>query len=140
MALRNKIILVLCAVILTIASFIFLNRFYKKSAINITPGVYSGTVNLSTGKDNSAVKVNLPSVVSGSTVDSNNDGITDAEAVKQKLDPYKTDTDGDGMPDIDEIKITKTDPLKADTDGDGINDLDEINKYNTDPLKADKKK
>ena len=38
-----------------------------------------------------------------------------------------TDTDGDGIPDIEEINIYGTDPNKMDTDGDGINDGDEIN-------------
>ena len=70
--------------------------------------------------------------------DSNGDGILDKEAEAKGLNPYKTDNDGDGIFDIDEINLTKTDPLKADTDGDGLNGVDELNKYKTDPLKADK--
>lgn len=58
--------------------------------------------------------------------DSNNDGLTDEQAKKLGLDPSKTDTDGDGVFDIDEINITKTDPLKADTDGDGVKDGEAI--------------
>ncbi len=38
----------------------------------------------------------------------------------------KADTDGDGIPDDDEVNIYNTDPNKADTDGDCINDGDEL--------------
>lgn len=37
------------------------------------------------------------------------------------------DTDGDGVPDVDEINIYKTDINKADTDGDGYSDWVELN-------------
>jgi hypothetical protein len=36
------------------------------------------------------------------------------------------DTDGDGLADVDEIKIFGTDPLRADTDGDGYSDSKEL--------------
>ena len=45
------------------------------------------------------------------------------------------DTDGDGLSDIDEIKLG-TSVTQADTDGDGLSDGDEI-KLGTDPLNAD---
>ena len=38
----------------------------------------------------------------------------------------KSDSDADGIPDVDEINVTGTDPNKADTDGDGIMDGDEL--------------
>ncbi len=48
----------------------------------------------------------------------------------------KTDTDGDGIPDYDEIDIYSTDPNMPDTDLDGISDGDEIdfwgNSWNAD--------
>jgi len=50
--------------------------------------------------------------------------------------PTPIDTDADGIPDEEELKIG-TDPLKADTDDDSLNDFDEINRYNTNPLIAD---
>ncbi|MCX6994084.1 MAG: hypothetical protein NT011_13215 [Kiritimatiellaeota bacterium] len=37
------------------------------------------------------------------------------------------DTDGDGIPDYDEIHTWQTNPLRVDSDGDGFSDLDEIN-------------
>ena len=41
--------------------------------------------------------------------------------------PDKSDTDGDGLSDGDEINVTETNPLKSDTDGDGLNDGVETN-------------
>ena len=43
----------------------------------------------------------------------------------------ETDSDNDGLTDIEEYKVYGTDPKKADTDGDGYSDGDEIkNGYN----------
>jgi hypothetical protein len=55
-------------------------------------------------------------------IDSNNDGITDADAIDLGLDPTDPDgdSDGDGTPDVDEVGSDPTDPL--DTDGDGVID------------------
>ena len=50
-------------------------------------------------------------------------------------DPSKTDTDGDGLPDGDEL-AAGTDPRLADTDGDGLSDGEEI-ATGTDPLDDD---
>ncbi len=47
-----------------------------------------------------------------------------------------TDTDGDGLPDAQEIELG-TDPAVPDTDEDGINDGDEVNVHRTDPLNFD---
>ena len=47
------------------------------------------------------------------------------------------DTDGDGLSDIDEVKIHGTDPTLLDTDGDTISDGDEINVFGTNPLSTD---
>lgn len=66
-------------------------------------------------------------------VDSDGDGLTDAEEKALGTDPKNPDTDGDGLSDGDEVHIWHTDPLKKDTDGDGFNDGDEI-KNGYDPL------
>lgn len=49
----------------------------------------------------------------------------------------KSDTDGDGLPDIDEINLYGTNPKNADTDGDGIADDQELNVFKTDPNNPD---
>ncbi|MCK4511925.1 hypothetical protein KAW64_09310, partial [bacterium] len=46
-------------------------------------------------------------------------------------------TDGDGLPDYDEIFAFGTDPLDSDTDDDGLSDYDEVVTYLTDPLDPD---
>ena len=66
-------------------------------------------------------------------VDSDGDGLSNAEEKAFGADPNNPDTDGDGLSDGDEVKIWHTDPLKKDTDGDGFNDGSEI-KNGYDPL------
>ncbi|MEK6711271.1 MAG: hypothetical protein AABZ64_11915, partial [Nitrospinota bacterium] len=59
-------------------------------------------------------------------VDSDGDGLTDLEEVRvHKTHPNKADTDGDGLPDGDEVKRTRTNPLKWDTDEDFLGDGEE---------------
>lgn len=53
----------------------------------------------------------------------------------------RSDTDGDGLFDIDEVNLYGTDPKAADTDGDGLSDGEEVRLQRVglklDPLKAD---
>ncbi len=51
------------------------------------------------------------------------------------IDPtLGTDTDGDGVADVDELNFYYTDPMLADTDGDGALDGEELFGRHTDPL------
>jgi len=59
-------------------------------------------------------------------LDSDGDGLTDAEEQTLGTDPQSADTDNDGLTDREEAKIYKTDPLKPDTDGDGFLDGQEV--------------
>lgn len=52
--------------------------------------------------------------------------------ISQGRDVFAQDLDGDGLPDIDEIR-RGTDRFNPDTDGDGLSDYDEINRWATDP-------
>ena len=47
------------------------------------------------------------------------------------------DSDGDGLPDSEEIFIHGTNHSIADTDGDGLNDGDGVLTHQTDPLNED---
>jgi len=70
-------------------------------------------------------------------MDSDGDGLNDADEIARGLDPNSADSDGDGVSDADEINIYNTDPLSNDSDNDGLTDGDEVNSYKTDPNKAD---
>ncbi|HUT82927.1 MAG TPA: hypothetical protein VMZ29_17155 [Candidatus Bathyarchaeia archaeon] len=93
-------------------------------------------------------------------VDSDFDGLTDAEEIIYKTNPFSSDTDFDGLldgaevhiyltipifPDSDrdyiadswELFLYKTDPLVTDMDKDGLNDGLEIFRYKSDPLCPD---
>ncbi len=59
-------------------------------------------------------------------VDSDADGLTDAQEAELGTDPLNPDTDGDGLLDGAEVNIHGTDPLLADTDGDGVPDAAEL--------------
>ncbi|MDD4901028.1 MAG: CAP domain-containing protein [Patescibacteria group bacterium] len=58
--------------------------------------------------------------------DSDADGLSDDLEKKLGTDPFKADSDNDGVNDYEEINIYQTDPLNPDTDHDGIKDGDEI--------------
>lgn len=70
-------------------------------------------------------------------VDTDGDGLTDAEEAELGTDPNSADTDGDGLTDGQEVNEYDTDPLNPDTDGDGLEDGPEVNSYDTDPNNAD---
>lgn len=76
----------------------------------------------------------VPSAV---VLDSDRDGLTDAQEIQLGTDPHNPDTDGDGLNDGDEVNKYHTNPLKADTDGDGYPDGLEV-KTGYNPLGAGK--
>lgn len=59
-------------------------------------------------------------------LDSDNDGLSDAEEIALGTDPHKPDTDDDGLQDGDEVKVYFTNPLNPDSDGDTFNDGEEV--------------
>ncbi len=68
-------------------------------------------------------------------VDTDGDGLTDAEEATLGTDPENPDTDQDTLSDGDEVHIHGTDPLLWDTDGGGLPDDDELlPEYGSDPL------
>jgi hypothetical protein len=64
-------------------------------------------------------------------VDSDGDGLTDAEEHELGTDPSKVDTDGDGLSDTEDC-IYGFNPLLADSNGDGVDDLEQYSIQNPD--------
>jgi len=76
-------------------------------------------------------QMNNDSILFGEAIDSDKDGLDDVREKELGIDPYKADTDSDGLNDGDEVIIWKTDPLNKDTDGDSYLDGEEVkNSYN----------
>ena len=67
------------------------------------------------------------STIPTSLVDSDSDGLTDAQEKAAGTNINIIDTDNDGLSDYEEVEIYKTNPLSADTDGDGYLDGAEVN-------------
>jgi hypothetical protein len=61
-----------------------------------------------------------------SNLDSDKDGLSDAEEEDFGTDPFEVDSDGDGLFDYEEVNAYGTDPLDPDTDGDGYLDGEEV--------------
>jgi hypothetical protein len=59
-------------------------------------------------------------------LDSDSDGLTDAEEAELGTDPVEPDTDGDGLFDREEVRVYETDPTNPDTDSDGYEDGAEV--------------
>ncbi|MBI2482725.1 hypothetical protein HYV74_00940 [Candidatus Uhrbacteria bacterium] len=72
-----------------------------------------------------------PEAPAVSAVDTDGDGLPDAEETRLGTDAAKPDTDNDGLSDREEARVYQTDPLKSDTDGDTFPDGKEVqNGYN----------
>ncbi len=59
-------------------------------------------------------------------IDTDGDGLTDAEEAALGTDPDEPDTDGDGLTDGDEVHLYGSSPLLVDTDGDTFSDAEEV--------------
>ncbi|WP_205859080.1 M4 family metallopeptidase [Pleionea sediminis] len=59
-------------------------------------------------------------------MDTDNDGLTNAEEVAAGTDALNSDTDGDGLSDGREVKSLGTNPNSADSDGDGVGDAADL--------------
>ena len=72
-----------------------------------------------------------------SGMDSDGDGLSDIDEIRiYGTDPLNVDSDGDGLSDAEEIAMG-TDPLQRDSDGDGVDDWTEMHQALTDPLHSD---
>jgi len=59
-------------------------------------------------------------------LDSDGDGLTNAEELDAGTSATNPDTDADGLGDREEVKVYGTDPRRSDTDGDGFLDGAEV--------------
>ncbi|MBT3343721.1 MAG: OmpA family protein [Gemmatimonadetes bacterium] len=73
----------------------------------------------------------------GGDPDPDGDGLFALAEKRAGSDPYRKDTDGDGLPDGVEVRVHGTNPASADTDGDGSPDRVEVILGLRDPLRAD---
>jgi len=67
-----------------------------------------------------------PAANQASFLDTDGDGLANADELAAGTSSSKPDTDGDGLGDREEVKVYGTNPLKADTDGDGFTDGVEV--------------
>jgi hypothetical protein len=70
-----------------------------------------------------------PDTQSAGPMDTDGDGLLDAQEEQVNTDPKKIDTDGDELTDRQEIEIYKTSPVKKDTDADGFSDGSEVRNF-----------
>jgi len=67
-----------------------------------------------------------PTIAELQKLDSDGDGIPDADELALGTDPFSADSDRDGLSDREEFARTHTNPRSADTDHDGILDQSEL--------------
>ncbi len=94
-------------------------------AVN-TPVETAPIVNEAPAEIPPAVLETAPVIPPVGSVDSDGDGLTDAQEVTLGTDATNTDTDLDGLSDGEEVNTYLTDPLNADTDGDTYLDGAEV--------------
>lgn len=71
------------------------------------------------------VEVYQVRIMDGFKSDSDGDGINDLEEIKYDMNIYSNDTDSDGLPDKFELFDCGTSPIDEDTDDDGVKDIAE---------------
>lgn len=86
----------------------------------------SATTPIIPGVNAPATTTETVATTTSSLVDSDSDGLTDAEEKIAGTNINIIDTDNDGLSDYEEVKIYKTNPLSADTDGDSYLDGAEV--------------
>lgn len=83
-------------------------------------GGYFAYLNFSKKTETPEEEANIfvPSAEENKKLDTDNDGLTDAEEGNRGTNPKVADTDGDGLADGDEIFVYGSNPLLTDTDSD----------------------
>lgn len=103
-------------------------KLFIVSGIFLVIALVSGVLYFVNNKPEPKEKVNFSDPTS---LDSDSDGLSDAEEARLGTDPAKKDSDGDGLTDYQEVRTFTTNPLSQDTDRDSYSDKTEIDKgYN----------
>jgi hypothetical protein len=89
-----------------------------------------------TGNVSTADKIEPSQSIAASTVDSDQDGLTDVQEEAVGTDPLNPDSDNDTLEDGVEVNKLGTDPLSEDSDADGLDDPEELQE-GVDPLALD---
>lgn len=126
--------LIVVVVVLALAVVAMLGVWFWKKSSNAVPVKTAEVVSIVNNNQPEAnadiPNTNVPSV-DNTTLDTDSDGLTDAQERTLGTDINNADTDNDGLFDGEEYKIYKTDPLNLDTDGDTFSDGIEVhNGYN----------
>ncbi|MHA1420408.1 MAG: right-handed parallel beta-helix repeat-containing protein, partial [Candidatus Heimdallarchaeaceae archaeon] len=79
----------------------------------------------------------LDPLLSDSSLDPDEDSLTNLQEFLYGTDPFVSDTDEDGLTDYEEIFVYETDPTDSDSDRDNLNDGDEVLIYQTNPNSHD---
>lgn len=98
-------------------------------------GDYPVTVDVSDGEGGNDTQ--SWSVLVSAGQDSDGDGLPDIQEEALGTDPNDPDSDDDGLNDGAEVNTYLSDPLDPDTDDDGLTDGEEVNTHHTDPIETD---
>lgn len=138
---------VVILIIIIVGGFFIITKVLNNSKSVQDATLNTDQTNSAVGADNSAVTpssqpennihksapANTPNIKNSTSsksnlnnIDTDQDGLTDAEEKVLGTNPNNPDTDGDGLNDGEEATVYKTNPLNPDTDGDGYPDGVEV--------------
>jgi hypothetical protein len=98
------------------------------------PGILNSNPDLDTDGDGLTDAEEAALGTSPTLADTNGDGLWDGTSVRVGMDPLAGDSDADGIANAAEV-LAGTNPLASDSDGDGVGDGTDA--YPLDPLRAD---
>lgn len=119
------IIITIIIIILVFALWFVFSKIKGKSS---EEGKVETPVEQAGQEESAEVPADFEDSEEGETLDSDHDGLTDAEERELGTQINSLDSDQDGLFDKEEVKIYLTDPLNPDTDNDGILDGEEVRK------------
>ena len=125
--------LIAVVAVLLVGGYYAYSKFFAPSVVETPPALE--VENQANTKEpqaqEQAQEPQMPQEPTPSIVDSDKDGLTDEEERQYGTEIFEPDSDGDGLYDLEEVKVYKTDPLNPDTDNDGYMDGREVeNGYN----------